>query len=75
MLLDEIELKSPEGKLVHYTRELVPVYHSWFQKYPELLDRSETIGGAGRVVSTDVPIERGYNRSPPANECHQDVPG
>ena len=37
MLLEPIDI-SPLCKLVHYSRELVPVYHSWFQKYPELLE-------------------------------------
>ena len=36
MLLPEVDL-SPVCRLVHYTRELVPVYHSWFEQYPQLL--------------------------------------
>lgn len=37
MLLDPIDL-SPLCKLVHYTKELVPTYLGWFQKYPDLLE-------------------------------------
>ena len=36
MLLAEID-ERPICRLVPYTRELVPIYHAWFQRDPDLL--------------------------------------
>ena len=41
----------------------------------ELLHRSQPISRAGWVEPTHVSVERGDNRSPPTDECGQNVPG
>ena len=51
-----------------------PSGHDAATQHSELLDRSEPVGGAARVIPTHVSVDRRDCPAPPQNEADEEVP-